>query len=113
MLLLLKYKSNKNLDTHIDINETVNLDNPDDPKMVILIHKQKREVLKVLIEQELNIKEIENITKINPGTIKRHLDDLVENGLVLQTQTIKNEYGFVLKYYRAVVKKLIVNFEWP
>lgn len=109
----MEYKSDKNSDIDFKTNESFKLKDPDDPKLSIVVHKQKREVLKVLIENELNIKEIENITKINPGTIKRHLDDLVANGLVQQTQTVKNEYGFVLKYYRAVVKKLIVNFEWP
>lgn len=109
----MKYESKKDPNIKYEMDDFFKLNNVEDPKLPIIVHKQKREVLKVLIENELNIKEIENITKINPGTIKRHLDDLVENGLIIQTQTVKNEYGFVLKYYRAVVKKLIVNFEWP
>ena len=85
-----------------------------DPSAVsILFHEKKQELLKLLIENDLNIREMENLTKLNPGTIKRHLDDLLEKNLVFQSQTIKNEYGFTLKYYRAVAKKFIVNIEWP
>jgi predicted transcriptional regulator len=85
-----------------------------DPSAVaVLFHDKKQEILKLLINQDLNIREIENKTGLNPGTIKRHLDDLLEKKLVFQSQTIKNEYGFTLKYYRAVAKKFIVNLEWP
>jgi predicted transcriptional regulator len=85
-----------------------------DPSAVsVLFHDKKQEILKLLIIQDLNIREIENKTGLNPGTIKRHLDDLLDKKLVFQSQTIKNEYGFTLKYYRAVAKKFIVNLEWP
>ncbi len=113
MLIILSYENNKLKPFEFDLNENEVLNDIDDPKIGIIIHKQKRLLLKALIENELNIKQLEDLTKINPGTIKRHLDDLIENKLVIQTQTIKNEYGFVLKYYRAVSKKFVVNLEWP
>ena len=86
-----------------------------DPSTIaILFHEKKQEILKLLIEKDLNIREMENQTKLNPGTIKRHLDDLLEKKLVFQSQTFKNEYGFTLKYYRAVATKFIFKIKpWP
>lgn len=109
----LSYKSNKDLTPNFEKQQELIFENLDDPRVSVIIHKQKRDILKLLIDNELNIKEIQDLTKINPGTIKRHLDDLVLNNLVIQTQTIKNEFGFVLKYYRAVYKKFTFNVEWP
>ncbi|MHA1990893.1 MAG: winged helix-turn-helix domain-containing protein [Candidatus Hodarchaeales archaeon] len=93
------------------INEEIIISDPS--AVSVLFHDKKQEILKLLIKNDLNIREIENKTGLNPGTIKRHLDDLFEKKLVFQSQTIKNEYGFTLKYYRAVAKKFIVNLEWP
>lgn len=85
-----------------------------DPSAVSsLFHDKKQEILKLLVEKDLNIRDIQNETGLNPGNIKRYLDDLLEKKLVVQSQTIKNEYGFIMKYYRAVSKKFIVNLEWP
>ena len=85
-----------------------------DPSAVsVLFHDKKQEILKLLINSDLNIREIENKTGLNPGTIKRHLDDLLEKDLVFQSQTIKNEYGFTLKYYRATAKNFKVELKWP
>lgn len=113
MFLALNYKNNKFKPLELDLKDQQILNDVNDPKIAIIIHKQKRMILLALIKEELNINQLKDLTNINPGTIKRHLDNLIENELVIQTQTIKNEYGFVLKYYRAVARKFVVNLEWP
>ncbi len=85
-----------------------------DPAAVpVLFHIKKQLILKLLLEKELNIMELKQETNLNPGTIKRYLDDLVANDLVFQARTIQNEYGFFLKYYRATAKSFIIHIEWP
>ncbi|MHA2226225.1 MAG: winged helix-turn-helix domain-containing protein [Candidatus Hodarchaeales archaeon] len=85
-----------------------------DPAVVpVLFHRKKQQILLLLIETDHTIMELKKKTKINPGTIKRHLNDLVEKNLVFQSYTIKNEYGFTLKYYRAVAKKFHVVLDFP
>lgn len=85
-----------------------------DPIVVpIIFHEKKQMILELLIETDHTIMELKKKTSINPGTIKRHLDDLVETGLVCQTYNIKNEYGFTLKYYRAVAKKFHIVLDFP
>jgi predicted ArsR family transcriptional regulator len=92
---------------------------PDEKKVTdssavpILFHEKKQIILKHLIEQDLNIMELKNLTKMNPGTIKRHLDDLVSKKLVFLSQTHKNAYGFNLKYYRATARYFSVHLAWP
>ncbi|MFW9905654.1 MAG: hypothetical protein ACFFFH_15075 [Candidatus Thorarchaeota archaeon] len=85
-----------------------------DPSVVpVLFHKQKQLVLNLLLEKEFNIMELKEETKLNPGTIKRYLDDLVSKKLVKLTRKVQNEYGFFLKYYRATAKSFIIHIEWP
>ncbi len=85
-----------------------------DPAVVpVLFHIKKQQILKLLLERELNIMELKQETNLNPGTIKRYLDDLVSNNLAFQTRMIQNEYGFFLKYYRATAKTFVIHIEWP
>ena len=57
--------------------------------------------------------ELKKETNLNPGTIKRYLDDLVSKDLVRLTRKVQNEYGFFLKYYRATAKLFVIHIEWP
>ncbi|MFX0182196.1 MAG: ArsR family transcriptional regulator [Candidatus Hodarchaeota archaeon] len=85
-----------------------------DPSAVpVLFHKKKQIILNLLLEKELNIMELKQETNLNPGTIKRYLDDLVSKDLAFLTRKVQNEYGFFLKYYRATAKSFIVHIEWP
>ncbi|MFX0066180.1 MAG: winged helix-turn-helix domain-containing protein [Candidatus Hermodarchaeota archaeon] len=79
----------------------------------VLFHEKKQEILKLLIEKDMNINELKNAIKLNPGTIKRHIDDLIEKELIFLSQIVKNEYGFTLKYYRATAKHFTVILDWP
>jgi transcriptional antiterminator len=85
-----------------------------DPSVVpVLFHKQKQLILKLLLEKEFNIMELKQETNLNPGTIKRYLDDLVSKELIFLARKVQNEYGFFLKYYRATAKSFIIHIEWP
>ena len=85
-----------------------------DPKVVhVLFHEQKQQILKLLIENELNLKEIRDLTKINPGTVKRHLEGLLEFNLIYQSKTEVNNYSITMKFYKARAKNYLVNLKWP
>jgi hypothetical protein len=49
---------------------------------------------------------------MNPGEIRRHILDLVDKGLILQTKVVRNKMGMNLKYYRAKAKNYIVHLSW-
>ena len=85
-----------------------------DPTVIpVLFHEKKQMILNLLLENELNIMELKHQTNMNPGTIKRHLDDLVSKELAFISQKVKNKYGIVLKYYRATAKSFVIHIEWP
>ncbi len=85
-----------------------------DPSVIpVLFHEKKQEILYLLREKELNTMDLKEKTQLNPGTIKRHLDDLIAKDLAFLSRKVKNEYGIVLKYYRATAKSFILNIKWP
>jgi predicted transcriptional regulator len=85
-----------------------------DPELVIkVMHEKKQIILNLLFEEALTIQDIKKQTKINPGTIKRHLDDLLEHNLVYVEYIEQNAYNILMKYYRAKAKKFIINFVLP
>ena len=85
-----------------------------DPEIISVFRSEgKQDILKVLITQEMNINELKNILKLNPGTVKRHLDQLLEYKLIKQTREDENSWGVKMKYYRAVAKRYIIHFSWP
>ena len=57
--------------------------------------------------------DLKNATGENPGTVKRHLDDLVDKKLIVQTRIEKNIYGIKVKYYRATARQFVFNIKWP
>ncbi len=81
----------------------------------LLFHDKKEKLLKLLIDNKMNIIGIAKELKMNPGTVRRHLDDLISMDLVELIETVKNEYGQKEKYYRASAKrfKVLIDFVWP
>ena len=87
-----------------------------DPNIIsIFYHEKKSEILKLLIKEELTLKEIKDKMDINPGTIRRHLDDLLAAGLVELTRTEINRYSMLMKFYRSTAKsfQIKVEYKWP
>ncbi|TFG17384.1 MAG: ArsR family transcriptional regulator [Promethearchaeota archaeon] len=86
-----------------------------DPEMArILLHDDKKRILTLLIQQdEMTIQELTNATGINPGTIKRHIDDLIRNKLAFKSNQKRSEYNVKMKYYSAVAKKFAIDIHIP
>lgn len=85
-----------------------------DPEVVsVLFHEKKQSILKLLMRGEKNIMDLKKELKMNPGTIKRHLDDLRVKELVAEPRIVINKYGIKEKYYHATAKRFIVHVEWP
>ncbi|MFX0211433.1 MAG: ArsR family transcriptional regulator [Candidatus Hodarchaeota archaeon] len=70
-------------------------------------------MLKLLKEGAMNIIELSKALEWNPGTVKRHIDQLLLYNLIYLSQTVKNEFGFTLKYYRAsaILYKILIEWE--
>lgn len=49
--------------------------------------------------------------KMNPGTIKCHLDDLRGKELIAEPRIVINKYRIKEKYYHATAKRFIVHLE--
>lgn len=79
----------------------------------IVFHEKKGQILKLLIKKEMTIIDLKHATGMNPGTIKRHLDDLLQYDLILISKEQLSEYSIMMKFYRAVAKKFVFNIEWP
>jgi DNA-binding transcriptional ArsR family regulator len=85
-----------------------------DPNVIpLLIHDKKKTILELLIIQEKTIMELSKQTNWNPGTIKRHLLDLLKGGLIRVSREELNRHNIRLIYYRAVAKHFIFQYEWP
>lgn len=93
------------------LQDEIVLTNPD--AITLFRSEGKQDILRVLMDKEMNIHDIKNALKLNPGTIKRHLDQLLEFNLIVQTREDKNSWGVKMKYYRTVAKKFVIYFAWP
>ena len=84
------------------------------PALIPLInHDKKRVILELLLNQEKTIMQLSTETGWNPGTIKRHIVDLVKGNLIKESRTSLNIHRIKLKFYRVVAKHYIFHYEWP
>ncbi len=84
-----------------------------DPNVVQhLFHEVKSKILNFLIRQKATLRTIAKELNINPGTIKRHLVDLNDFGLIRVVSEEQNEFGINQIYYRAVAKNFIVILDY-
>lgn len=85
-----------------------------DPKLIrIILHEQKMLILNAILREMKNIQELKEITGLNPGTIKRNLDELMEFKLVQIMSIKKSEYNITMKYYQAVAAQFEIHFTIP
>jgi predicted transcriptional regulator len=82
-----------------------------DPKVIrVVLHEQKLQILNILVHDMKNIQELKELTKINPGTIKRNLDELMEHGLIFIAAIKKSDYNITMKYYRATANHIEISY---
>ena len=93
------------------IKEKFTISNPS--AIPIIFHEKKGMILKLLIEKEMTIIDLKHETGLNPGTIKRHIDDLLQYDLVFISKTQISEQSVVMKFYRAKAKEFNFNIKWP
>ena len=93
------------------IKEKMVITNPE--AVSIIFHEKKGEILKHLIYREMTLIDLKYATGLNPGTVKRHLKDLLEHELIFISRERINEFSIVMKYYRASAKSFIFNIKWP
>lgn len=79
----------------------------------LIKHDKKKLLLELLLTEEKTIMDMSKETGWNPGTVKRHLSDLVESGLATPSKIVVNEFRIKLKYYRATARRFRFQFIWP
>jgi len=82
-----------------------------DPEIArVLLHEDKKKIVSLLIKnREMTIQQLSIDTQINPGTIKRYIDDLQLHNIVFLSKTTRSEYNIKMKYYCAIAKKFLIN----
>ncbi len=85
----------------------------DSSLVLIVLHDKKKLILEQLLEKEMTIQDLRQAIGLNPGTIKRHLDDLKKNNLVFESRIEKNDYNITMKFYRAVARIFKISIQIP
>ena len=85
----------------------------DSSLVLIILHDKKKLILENLLEKDMTIQDLRQSIGLNPGTIKRHLDDLKLHKLVFESRIEKNDYNITMKYYRAVAKSFKIKVQIP
>ncbi len=93
------------------IKDEILIENP--VAIEILLHDQKKKILKLLIEKDMNLMDLKNATGINPGTIKRYIFEMKDAGLALPTIEKMHQNGIRMQFYRAKAKHFVIHIRWP
>jgi DNA-binding MarR family transcriptional regulator len=81
--------------------------------ITLLKHDRKRLLMEILLNQEKTIMDLSNETGWNPGTVKRHLNDLTQAKLVIKSREMENEFHIKQKYYRTAARRFKFIHIWP
>ncbi|QEE17363.1 ArsR family transcriptional regulator [Promethearchaeum syntrophicum] len=76
-------------------------------------HSVKLIILENLYAEAKTIMQLHKDTKYNPGTIKRHLKDLEEAGLITLARKEMSEKRIIMKFYRVTAREFIIQYRWP
>jgi predicted ArsR family transcriptional regulator len=95
---------------HSDIPESVEIHDPD--AVNLLFHEVKSKIIDLLIQKPWTLRQISKELDLNPGTVKRHLVDLIEKGLIQQISEEQNEFGVNQIFYRAIASNYIFHLDY-
>lgn len=76
-------------------------------------HSVKCILLENLYDEAKTIMQLHKDTGYNPGTVKRHLKDLEETGLITLAKKEMSEKRIIMKFYRVTAKEFIIQYRWP
>lgn len=83
------------------------------PEIVsILYHEKRNLILNLLVQREMTAYDMKKELNLNPGVIKRHVDILLDAGLIVQTRITRNNMGMRVKYFRAKALEIIIHLVW-
>ena len=85
----------------------------DSSLVLIVLHDKKKLILEHLLEKEMTIQDLSQTIGLNPGTIKRHLQNLLDHELIFSPRTVKNDYNIKMTYYRAVARSFKISIQIP
>ena len=85
----------------------------DSSLVLIVLHDKKKLILEHLLEKDMTIQDLREAIGLNPGTIKRHLKNLLDHKLIFSPRTATNDYNIKMTYYRAVAKSFKISIQIP
>ena len=82
----------------------------DSESVLIILNEKRKQILKLLLNRAMTIRDLKNETKINPGTIKRHIDKLMEHKFVFLQKEETTDNRVVMKFYRATARSFLIKY---
>lgn len=83
----------------------------DNDLALTVLHEKKKMILSELIHEAMTIQNLSIKTGMNPGTIKRHLMDLMNRNLIFVEKEARTDYNIKMKFYRARAKRIRIEIE--
>ncbi|MCP4762431.1 MAG: winged helix-turn-helix transcriptional regulator [archaeon] len=83
-----------------------------DPGLILIIlHEKRMKILKLLLDEAKTIQDLRKATGINPGTVKRHIEELRDHGIIFIDKVEYNDYNVKMNFYRAIAKSFLIKIE--
>jgi predicted transcriptional regulator len=104
-------KSLEKMENEVKIEDSLIITDP--KEILIVLHDQRKQILNELLHTMKNIQELSEATHLNPGTVKRNLEELMSHGYVFIAAVRQNDYKMTMKYYQAKAKQIIIKYSLP
>ncbi len=84
------------------------------PKVMKLFdHARMNEILGLLRVGDHTIMDLKEKLDLNPGSVKRYIDQLLHAGLIRPSKVEMNKFHIKLKYYRITALEFEIRWRWP